>query len=264
MSSNYYALDVENPLAIDQRESQGPDELYRRAFQYFKTIFDTIPEADVSKTSLFSYDLPEEIRSERRMMGAVITGALVAMLDHETHTGIQVTPELHTKLDEIIIQQASITGAALLTSDLVLSRMSEWERTDYRKYKQWFKSLDKAARIHQQRTTAPLDDPLLKIVKPLAVEQLRPVVARMQERFARQRLTPKEEEIVEAFREETRNPDVAFLNHEHNRELWLRFYRRDPVAHLYLSPERLFDAFTAFVKMHEPEYVRKKISSLNR
>ncbi len=55
---------------------------------------------------------------------------------------------------------------------------------------------------------------------------------------------------------------MPFLSHEHNRELWLRFYRRDPVAYLHLSAERLFDAFAASVSMHDAEYVRKKLSSL--
>jgi hypothetical protein len=193
-----------------------------------------------------------------------MTGALIAMLDHETDCGVldDIQRELHAQLDEIIIEQGEITGAALLTSDLVLSRVSEWERTDYRKYKRWLKSLDKASRVHQQRTPAPLDDVLLPEVKRVAVEQLRPVVARLQERFAKQRRTPTPEKIVEAFAEEIQSADVQFLSHPHNQELWLRFYRRDPVAHLHLSPERLFDAFAAFVSMHDGEYVRKKISAL--
>lgn len=198
------------------------------------------------------------------MMGATITGAVVAILDHETHCGVlgDVPADLHARLDEIIITQGAITGVALLTSDLALSRVSEWERTDLRKYKRWLKALDKAARIHQQRAAAPLQDVALPQVKRLAVEQLRPVVSRLQERFAKQRRTPTPERIVEAFAEETRGPDVPFLSHAHNRQLWLRFYRRDPVAHLHLSAERLFDSFAAFVSMHDAEYVRKKISSL--
>jgi hypothetical protein len=102
----------------------------------------------------------------------------------------------------------------------------------------------------------------LKVVKPVAVEQLRPIVARLKDRFARQRREPTEEQILAAFAEETQNPEAPFLNHPHNREWWLRFYSRDPVAYLHFSPERLFDEYTGFFTTHDPEYVRKKISSL--
>jgi hypothetical protein len=255
-----------NPLAIALRESPTPERMYAQSFAYFQSVFGSHPHADVSRSSIFSHDLPHGIRQDRRMMGATMTGALVAMLDHETECSIlgEVPAELHAQLDEIIIKQGAITGVALLTSDLVLTRVSEWERTDHRKYKRWLKSLDKAARIHQQRTAAPIEDVLLPRVKQVAVEQLRPVVARLQERFAKQRRLPTASQIVEAFAEETRNPDVPFLNHEHNRDLWVRFYRRDPIAYLHLSAERLFDAFAASVGMHDPEYVRKKISSFKR
>jgi hypothetical protein len=264
MSSNYYDEGMSNPLALALSQSPTPDQMYARAFAYFRSIFNSHPQADVRRSNIFGHDLPEGIRRDRRMMGATITGALVAMVDHETGCGIlgDVPAERHPQLDDVIIEQGAITGVALLTSDLVLSRISEWERTDLRKYKRMLKALDKAARIHQKWAAAPLDDVFLPEIKRLAVEQLRPVVARLQDRFAKQRRTPTPERIVEAFAEETQGPDVPFLSHEHNRELWLRFYRRDPVAHLHLSPERLFDAFTAFVSTHDAEYVRKKISSL--
>jgi hypothetical protein len=89
-------------------------------------------------------------------------------------------------------------------------------------------------------------------------------VARLQERFSKERTLSKklDEEILDAFRDETDDPDVPFLNHPHNRNLWLQFYRRDPVAHLHFSAEKLFDEFTAFVTMHNAEYVRQKISQL--
>lgn len=253
-----------NPLAL--AFIQSPDRMYAQTFDYFQSVFRSRPRVDVSRSNIFAHDLPEGIRQDRRIMGEVMTGALVAMLDHKTQCGVlgDVPAELHLQLDEVIITQGAITGIALLTSDLVLTRVSEWERIDHLKYKRWLKALDKAARIHQQRAAAPLEDVALPQVKRLAVEQLRPVVSRLQERFAKQRRTPTPEKIVEAFAEETRGLDVPFLSHEHNRDLWLRFYRRDPVAYLHLSPERLFDAFTAFVSMHDAEYVRKRISALKR
>lgn len=250
---------VHNQLAI----APTPNEMYQRAFEYFAGFFRPHGAQDVSTVNLLAFDLPETIREDRRIMGAVMTAGVIAILDHETQCGIQgdVPTELHQQLDEIILKQCGITGNALLTSDLVLSRASEWERTDYRRYRLWLKALEKAARIHQQRTPAPIDTVFLPAVKKLAIEELRPVVARIRERFARQHRTPSEQEIVEAFAKETHNPDLPFLSHKHNRKLWLRFYQSDPVAYLNFSPERLFDAFTAFVTTHEPEYVRKKISA---
>jgi hypothetical protein len=262
---------MENPWALALKEAKEPDDLYSFAFRYFQTLFRSLsPKADVSGTNIFSHDLPDALRGDRIMTGVMFAGALMAMLDHESPNSdakmpfIEVPVKQQGRLDEIIIAQGAITGAALLTSDLVLRRMSEWERTDMPKYKRWLKALDKAARVHQQRTSAPLTDPYLKEVKRVAVEQLRPVVARMKAKFAKQRRLPTEQEIVEAFAEETRDADAPpFLSHSHNRELWLKFYRRDPVAHLHLSAEKLFDNFSAFVGMHgNAEYVRKKISSL--
>jgi hypothetical protein len=266
MSSNYYDESMSNPLALALSQSPTPDQMYARTFAYFQSVFRRHPQADVRRTNILAHDLPEGIRGDRRMMGATMTGAIAAILDHEAKCGVlgDVPAPLLPQLDEVIIEQGAITGVALLTSDLVLSRVSEWERTDLRNYKRWLQGLDKAARIHQRKKAAPLNDPLLAVVKPLAVEQLRPVVSRLQERFAKQRRTPTPEKIVEAFDEETRGPDVPFLSHEHNRQLWLTFYRRDPVAYLHFSPERLWDEFTGFVTTHKPGYVRKEVSKLTQ
>jgi hypothetical protein len=255
---------MDSPLAIALKQSRRPKQMYARSFAYFQTAFSSHPQADVRRSNILAHGLPEALRGDRRLMGATMTGALMAMLDHETHCGVlgEIPADLHPQLDEVIITQGAIAGVALLTSDLVLSRVSEWERTDLRKHKRFLKALDKAARMHQQRTAAPLDDVFLPEVKRAVVEQLRPVVSRLQERFAKQRRTPTAQQIVDAFAEETESPDVPFLNYDHNRQLWLQFYRRDPVANLHLSAERLFDAFTAFVSMHDAEYVRKRISSL--
>src|SRR5260370_37367199 len=121
-----------NPLAIALRQSPTPDEMYRHAFAYFQAVFCSHARAEVSRSSILSHDLPDALRGDRRMMGATITGAVVAMLDHETECGVlgEVPAELQPQLDEIIIEQGGITGVALLTSDLVLSRGSEWARTD--------------------------------------------------------------------------------------------------------------------------------------
>ena len=205
------------------------------------------------------------------MLGAAIAGSLMAMLDHEIDLGaeapfVRITPELCKNLDEIILEQAAIAGAVLLTSDLVLSRALEWERQDHRKYDRWLKALNKAERVHQRRMAAPLTDFLLPEVKQAAVQQLRPVVAKLRERFSKERALPSgktlDEEILDAFAEEANDPDVPVLNRPHNRQLWLRFYRRDPITFLHLSPEKLWDEFTGFVTTHKRDYVRKRVWAL--
>jgi hypothetical protein len=94
------------------------------------------------------------------------------------------------------------------------------------------------------------------------------VLARMQERFSKERVLPAgktlNDEIVDAFTEETNNPELPFLNQPHNHELWIRFLRRNPLTYLRLSPEKLFDEFTGFVSMHKAEYVRQQISRLKK
>jgi hypothetical protein len=264
VSSISYNEGMESPLAIALRESKGPDDLYGHAFHYFQTLFRSHPNANVRTISVLSHDLPAPLARDRRMMGTVFSGAIVAMLDHEADCGVlnEIPAELHAQLDEIIIEQGAVTGAALLTSDLVLSRVSEWERTDYRKYKRWLKSLDKASRVHQQLTAAPLDDVFLPEVKRRSVEQLRPLMSRLQERLAKQRRVPSEQQIVAAFEEEARSPEATFLSNPHNHQQWFRFFSRDPVSYMYLSPEKLWDEFTGFVKSHKAGYVRKKISAL--
>lgn len=260
---------MENPLALVLKEShENEDALFRNTCLYFQGLFQSRPHADVRAIDLLSLDWPEGLSRDPRMMGAAFDGIILAMLDHETHTGnptdlFPVPPELQATFDEIIISQGAVTGDVLLTSPLALSRVCEWGRKDYSKYKRWLKALDKAARIHQQKTSAPLNNPFLPDAKRVAVEEFRLVMTCIKERLSRKRRTPSEQELITALDEETRNnPDTPFLSKPHNREQLLRFFRRDPVTNLHLSPERLFDAYAAFISTHDPEYVRKKISSL--
>jgi hypothetical protein len=169
--------------------------------------------------------------------------------------------EIRGQLDEIILAQGAITGTGLLASDLVLMCVLEWERADSRKYRRWQRALDKAARVRQGTTAAPLKDPFWREVKRRAIEELRPVVARLRERLSAKRRDVSEGEIVDIFAEEARDSGAPFLSYALNHGLWLRFCKREPLAFRHLSPEKLFDAFVALNSGHnDPEYVRRMIS----
>lgn len=285
---------MDNPLAIALRESRSPADLYGRAFRHFHTLFRSRPKADVSRIWLLSH-LPDEVCRDWGALGWSATGALIAMVAHqlEGHMAelammvsaenveeIRVCvaswpPELIARLDSIILVQGAICGAHLQASEIVRMRVLEWERNGDdrdKKYKHWLRALARAALVLQGKAKPSLDDPFLYEVKQKAVEQLRPVVLRLRKKFAECNRMPKDEDIVKAFDEEAKNPDLPFLSDTHNRDLWARFYRKAPVTFLHFSPEKLFDSYVAFVTKHRlfdkdhdvnPEYVRKIISSFS-
>jgi len=261
-------------LSSTIRQPASPDERFSAAYLEFRALFGLKPDADVSKIQLPSY-LNDDAYLNREILGAVATGAVLAMLDHERNSGdwsehpltelpviVSLMPGgIRGRLDEIILAQGAITGTGLLSSDLVLACVLEWERADSRKYRRWLRALDKAARVRQGTTAAPLADPFWREVKRRAVEELRPVVTSLRERLSAKRRDVSEEEIVETFAEEARDSGAPFLSDALNHGLWLRFFRRDPLAFRHLSPEKLFDAFVALNTGHnKPEYVRRMIS----
>jgi len=264
---------METTLAIAVRKAKSPDDLYGQFFRYFQMQFRRLlAGGDVRGTNILAHDFPDTLFSNRIMMGAAITGSLVAILDHETSLGEQapfvpLCPH-EERLDEIILEQAAIAGAILQTSDLVLSRVIEWERTDDRKYDRWLKALNKAARVHQRKTAAPITDRFSRKVKQNAVEQLRPMWSKLREKFAKQHRVPTPEQVKVAFEKEARSPDAPrFVSHPHNHQLWLRWLdaQRKNLVRMVLtcSVEKVFDSFAAFASGHtNQEYVRKKISLL--
>jgi len=261
-----------DPLSIAIRQSVDPDERYAAAYLEFQTLFRTKPEADVSLIQLPSH-LTNFVYSNRELLGATITGAILAMLDHEKNRGdwsekslLELPPivkempaGIRERLDEIILTQGAITGTGLLASDLVMTRVLEWERSDNRKYTAWLRALEKVRKIHTRRTAVPLTDPFWREVKRIAVEQLEPFMRRLKERFSKSRRY-KRDEIVTAFEEEAKHPDSPSLIRD-NLERWLCFFRREPEEYLHCSPEKLFDEFVAVMTTHKADYVRKTISS---
>ncbi len=173
---------------------------------------------------------------------------------------LETMPKVIEQLDDIILAQAATIGAGIFASDLAYSRFLEWQHHDYDKLRRCLRALDKAARIHQRLTPAPLTDPNRKRVKELALKELRPVLDRLQKEFKARRQQPTEDEILKAFEREANNPDLSFLSNGHNLGLWIDFLRIDPVSLLSESAVQLFDHFNAYVTSHKPDYTRRKTS----
>lgn len=264
---------MDNPLAIALRDSKNPDELHSHFFHYFQAVFGRQRGENVRGTNILSHDFPDSLFQNRNMTGVAVAGALLAVLDYEVRLGseapfVSITPEHFKVLDEIILEQLAIAGGMLLTSDLVLSRVLEWERADDKKYGRFLKALNKAARVHQRKTAAPITDPFFREAKRNAVQQLRPMWTRLREKFARQHRLPSPKQIKAAFEEEANSPAAPpFVSHPHNHQLWTRwldFHHRDLVKIVStFSAAKIFDSYAAFVTGHSnSDYMRKKISSV--
>jgi hypothetical protein len=253
--------------------------LYSETFAHFQRLFSSTTK-DVSKTQLISH-LSSGLYQDRALLGAALTGALMAMLDHQRKdcvAGLEIgqlpafvhgmAPAMAHDFDAIILEQASTTGAGLSFCDVVMQRVLHWERHDYRKYKRWLRALDKAARIQNQKMAVPFSDPFRREAKEQAVEQLRPFLARLQRTLKTRTTRPKRREpaeqakrreILEAFAQEVENSGGSFLLQ--NLELWLRFVESNPYSVPRSSPEGLFHEFAAFVTGHDPTYTAKQFYS---
>lgn len=253
---------------------RSPDEFYASAFRYFQTVF-TGTDGDVSQAQLPSY-IPDDIYGDPAMLGCAFTAAIVVIFSHRVKsTGdwskvsrsevlayvALMPPGFVAQLDNIILEQGRIVGTLLAYSDLVMSRVLSWEREDYRMTKRWLAALDKAARIHQRKKRAPLKDPLLRQHKKEALKQLNPAIRRLREEIQKQqrRVRASPNDVLVAFFNEARNPDLPFLRK--NLRLWMDYCLQNPLPFLTESPADLFDGFVGFVTQHKSDYVRKKIST---
>jgi hypothetical protein len=255
--------------------------VYRESFRGFQELFRTTKQ-DVSRLQLASI-LPPSVYMNPVSLDAVVTAGLLAMLDSrwrklnvpsvalrdvQTYFRFVVPtamPEAADDLDEIILKQTAITGMGLIfSSDLVKSRVHDWERRDYRKYKRLLAALDKASRIHQRRTPANLKGvPFLREAKKQAVAELQPVLNRLQEKFKAERRSTTADGILKAFAEEASKPELNFLGNPHNLKLWIDFLSMDPFSLVTRSAAELFDRFAAFVSGHVPDYTRREYSKNN-
>jgi hypothetical protein len=227
--------------------------------------------------------LPETAYKDRRALGLVLTGAILAMFAHRVkvdpaknrsaverarrfgENGVLVythdlPAEHREQLDEIILDQTETIGAGIFASDVATSRFLDWQHHDYRKFRRALRALDKAARIDHGILRTPLTDPFRREAKKAAVAELRPVILRLQKWFKEQRERPPQNKVVEQFRREAENPSLPWLSNPHNLALWIKFVRESTRLVLTCSPEKAFDEFAAFVTRHDSDYLRKKYS----
>jgi hypothetical protein len=258
---------------MNSLETTAADALYTEWFGRFQNLFANC-KGDVSKIQLLSYIPDDELLASRAALGAIVSAALLAMLDRKRSSGgsslivaeipasiALMPPDLLSTLDEIILEQGSRTGSKMQSSELVMTRAMHWEVYDYRKYKRWLRSLDKAARVQAGFTTPLLDDPFLRDVKKAALEQLSPLVARMKDWYRKRRRVASSDDIVMQFCAEVRVGSFPWLSLPHNHAKWIAFLKKHPESIVTVSAPELFDSFVAFDSGHEKNYTRQRYSS---
>jgi hypothetical protein len=246
-------------------------DMHGASFLFFQAMFSS--KKDVTRIQLQSH-LPESVYRDRRVLGTVLTSALTAMLDHRCRRGGQslhpnellaiftteTPPQILWNLDEVIIAQLRSFGAGLFASDLALMRFIHWQQQDYKKLERALRAIDKAARVAQLMTARPLTDPYQREAKALIVDELRPVLKIVREKFkAYNRRTPKAA-LIQAFEQEARKPGQPFLNNPHNLALLMEFVRSEPLMLDEADAAVFFDAFVGFTSKHDADYARQAVS----
>ena len=274
-------MDTLATLVENLRDS--PDELYGTSFLYFQSLFRDLKGSTASKIQLPSY-LPGNIYNDRRALGLVIEGAIMAMFDHRVkvdpaknrsavkrarrfaENGVlvythEMPSEHREQLDEIILDQAAAIGASIFASDLATSRFLDWQHHDCPKFRRGLRALDKAARVDQQLMPAPLTDPFRHKNRKAVIAELRPVLKRIQDEFRARHAINAEAEVLKAFEREASNPDLPFLSNPHNLNLCLRYLRNNPLHLLSISAADLYNELAAAATSHSIDYTRRKLSS---
>jgi len=187
-------------------------------------------------------------------------------------------------LDEIIILQAVTLGWRLMASDLVLFRFSRWSEdvSSPELFERLGKALARSARIvadaalrmkdpecERPYELPPIDDPELRQHKKLAVLELKVLLREMRTEFSCRSLKPDTQGLAEWFLNAisdnerfpmlAANPDhwAAFLENGENADaLKLQLEKR-------IEPAGLFDSWLGWLKGHDREYLRKKLTSLS-
>jgi hypothetical protein len=173
-------------------------------------------------------------------------------------------------LDEIIIDQAVTLGWRLMCSHLVLSRFSRWSEEPFNPelFERMGKALARSVRILARDELPSIDDPGLREYKKLAVPELRMLLREMRKVYSRPSPAPDARELANWFLKglvgSERFPMLArnllhwgvFLEAQENEGvLQLQLTRR-------LEPAALFNSWLAWLKGHDPDYLRKRLTRL--
>jgi hypothetical protein len=174
-----------------------------------------------------------------------------------------------SKFDALILNQAETLGWRLFTSTRVLERLSLWEQwpNGAELFMYLGRALAKASQIVQKRVLPPIDDPDLVSVQIHTTEELRGVLREMKAVLSVKRNT-SDTDILESFIRIVSESSPQFPLLAANVVRWQAFLEKNPasirsrMSAKRSAPASLFIDWLAFCKGHEPETIRKKISSL--
>ncbi len=180
--------------------------------------------------------------------------------------------ELMSKLDRIILRQAETLGWRLLISTRVLRRISMWDADENGSdlFIRLGKALAKYVRIVQGKELPPIDDPDLVSAQAQTVRELRSVLPRVKQEYSAMRSSPNARKLSESFVRIVTDSKEKLPSLKANLLRWVWFFAENPamlkaqIIRKRLSPSGLFLEWYSFCKGHEPETLRKKISSMRR
>jgi hypothetical protein len=175
-----------------------------------------------------------------------------------------------SKLDAIILKQAETLGWKLLLSVRVQERFSRWEQDPNgpELIVRLGKALAKSLRIVQRRELPPIDDPDLVPTQVQTTRELRTVLREVRKAFPAGRANRSARKVSECFVKIISHSGTSYPLLEANLLRWQRFFEENPtslMAHTFgkrLTPAALFYEWLSFCKGHDPETLRKMVSSL--
>ncbi|MGC1687726.1 MAG: hypothetical protein WA734_19010 [Candidatus Acidiferrales bacterium] len=181
-------------------------------------------------------------------------------------------PELMSKLDNIILRQAETLGWRLLISTRVLNRISLWdaEVNGSDLFMRLGKALAKYVKIVQRKELPPVDDPDVISAQTQTVRELRYVLRGIKQEYSGRHSSPNARQLLESFVRIVSDLRENLPSLKANLLRWVWFFDENPSilkAHIIrtrLSPSVLFLEWYSACKGHEPETLRKKISSMRR
>lgn len=182
----------------------------------------------------------------------------------------ELSPGLMSKLDKIILRQAETLGWRLLISTRVLHRISMWETIENGSdlFVQLGKALATNVRIVRRRKLPPIDDPDLVSAQTQTTRELKFVLRKMKQEYSAMHRAPDAEKLSASFVRIVSGSSENLPSLSENLLRWIAFFMEDRAAlkkHVMakrLSPTALYLQWLSFCKGHDPETLRKMISSL--
>jgi hypothetical protein len=172
------------------------------------------------------------------------------------------------KLDEIILDDAQITGWRMVSSGLVRLRFRAWQDQEDGAdlFERLGKAFAKSVRYFQRKETPPLNDPTFAITKKKTVEELRPLLSSLRTTLSVRHREPSAQEALQAFSEAVQARRLAYPRLTAALDHWMMFLQQEPFwitglsQRTRISPAGLFDSWFAWCKGVDPVHLRQEIS----